>query len=263
MKKHHRILLFASFVIIAAAGALLLGRNNKTNLDQGLVAWFRFDQNLSDASGFHQHASNKSGVSNFVADRKGNPSSAILMNGKTDLLTATVSPKIEQTGILSISVYYKLNSTAVQNLICRRKKFDCYTPGDFGGLSWSLNACSQREPHFAVVSPEDIDCESPRGIDRYTDIVYGMAKLDTGQWYHVACVFDAGVQRIYINGKLRQSLSRPFQKIRNCDTTMWVIGGFVNELPVYFNGVIDDIRIYNRAITDEELEALARDLSGT
>lgn len=252
--------MLTSVVILGAAGALLLGRNSNIHLDEGLVAWYPFDRNLSDASGFNQHATNKSGMSIFVPDRKGNPAAAILMNGKTDLLTAPVASAIEPTGSLSVSAYYKLNSTAIQNLVCRRKKFDCFTKEDFGGLSWSLNACSQREPHFAVISPDDIDCESPRGIDRYTDIVYGMTKLDTGQWYHVACVFEAGIQRMYVNGNLKQTLSRPFQKIRNCDTTMWVIGGFVNELPVYFNGVIDDIRIYNRALTQEELEALAKDL---
>jgi hypothetical protein len=156
-------------------------------------------------------------------------------------------------------VYFKTNSTSIQNLICRRKQYECFHPEDFGGLSWSINASSQREPHFAVVSPEEITCETPRGIDAYTDIVYGMYKIETGQWYHLVGVFEDGLQRIYVNGSLRQSLSRSFNVLRECNDNMYVIGGFVNELPTRFNGVIDDLRIYNRALEEEEIFRLAKD----
>jgi Sialidase, N-terminal domain len=40
---------------------------------------------------------------------------------------------------------------------------------------------------------------------------------------------------------------------------MYVIGGFVNELPTLFNGVIDDLRIYNRALGEEEILSLAKE----
>ncbi|MFN9782491.1 MAG: LamG domain-containing protein, partial [Sphingobacteriales bacterium] len=78
-------------------------------------------------------------------------------------------------------------------------------------------------------------------------------------WYHLVGVFEDGLQRIYVNGSLRQSLSRSFNVLRECNDNMYVIGGFVNELPTRFNGVIDDLRIYNRALGEEEILSLAKD----
>jgi hypothetical protein len=86
-----------------------------------------------------------------------------------------------------------------------------------------------------------------------------MYKIETGQWYHLVGVFEDGLQRIYVNGSLRQSLSRSFNVLRECNDNMYVIGGFVNELPTRFNGVIDDLRIYNRALGEEEILSLAKD----
>ena len=259
MRKHQWIFFVVLLLLILAACQLFSIKTGHSDIDEGLVAWYPFDGTLHDSSGLGQHASALYGPVSFSADRSGNPGAAVELDGKKDILTAPISKAAGILGSLSVSVYFKTNSTSIQNLICRRKQYECFHPEDFGGLSWSINASSQREPHFAVVSPEEITCETPRGIDAYTDIVYGMYKIETGQWYHLVGVFEDGLQRIYVNGSLRQSLSRSFNVLRECNDNMYVIGGFVNELPTRFNGVIDDLRIYNRALGEEEILSLAKD----
>lgn len=261
MKRHHWILFLSILLLILAACQLFSIKTGSTEIDEGLVAWYPFDGNLRDSTGFAQHASAPYGPVSFNADHLGNPGLALELDGKKDVLTAKLNPAAKTQGALSVSVYFKTRSTSIQNLVCRRRQYECYAPKDFGGLSWSINASSQREPHFAVISPDDITCETPRGIDAYTDIVYGIFKIETGQWYHLVCVFQGGLQRIYINGSLRQSLSRSFNSLRECDDNMYVIGGFVNELPSRFIGSMDDLRIYNRALTEEEILLLAKDFT--
>jgi hypothetical protein len=259
MKKHQWILFSLLLFLVLGACQLFSIKAGTTNINEGLVAWYPFDGNLNDSSGLEQHASAPYGPVSFGSDRSGQPGKAIELDGKKDVLTAPISRAAETLGSLSVSVYFKTNSSSIQNLICRRKKYECFQPQDFGGLSWTVNASSQREPHFAVVSPEDISCETPRGIDAFTDVVYGMYKIETKEWYHLVCVFEGGLQRIYINGSLRQSLSRSFNTLRECNDNIYVIGGFVNELPTRFNGMIDDLRIYNRALGEEEILRLAKD----
>lgn len=260
MKKYFPFISGLTIVIILAACLFYIFNPDHVELQQGMIAWYPFNNSLNDSSGFGQHAQASDDTMRFEPDRFGNAHGAVFFDGKSDLLTARVSPRVTSSGSLSVSCYFKTLSTHTQNLICRRRKYECQLPEDFGGLTWSVNAVTQREPHFAVVSPEDIQCDEPIGINAYTDIVYGMKKLETNTWYHILCVFENGIQRIYINGVLSQSLSRSFSRLRECSESMYVIGAYVNELPILFHGAIDDLRIYDRLLTDEEIAYLAEGL---
>jgi hypothetical protein len=87
-----------------------------------------------------------------------------------------------------------------------------------------------------------------------------------GEWVHLAGTYngETGRMLLYVNGKLigsethvgeirldPESLNRPL-----------IIGGElngsnINEIDSEFNGYIDDVRIYNRALSDKEIDALA------
>ena len=75
-----------------------------------------------------------------------------------------------------------------------------------------------------------------------------------GQWYHVAmtCDFNADkVVKFYINGELDCTCLASGAAIRSVHTTMDIGGRTPNES--YFNGIIDDVRIFNRALSEEEI----------
>jgi hypothetical protein len=73
-----------------------------------------------------------------------------------------------------------------------------------------------------------------------------------GTWTHIAAIYDAtNSQRyIYVNGTqvASDSPANP-----NFTDSNYRIGGFYNE---FFNGQIDDVRIYNRALRPEEIRYL-------
>ncbi len=87
-------------------------------------------------------------------------------------------------------------------------------------------------------------------------VLYASADLETGQWYHIAAVYDGSYMTIYVDGAF-------------VDETAWSTAPSSTSANVhigdlqyttarrYFNGTIDDVRIYNRALSDEEVEALA------
>jgi hypothetical protein len=96
----------------------------------------------------------------------------------------------------------------------------------------------------------------------------GQAEPVVGEWVHLAGTYDGetGKMSLYVNGKLigsqthageirldSESLNRPL-----------VIGGELNGADIndasnQFDGYVDDVRIYDRALSGEEIEILAEE----
>jgi hypothetical protein len=77
--------------------------------------------------------------------------------------------------------------------------------------------------------------------------------LGLSQWYHVAVTDNAGEIRIYLDGQLNQSSNGGYGIPENISAPI-NIGCVENDK--FFNGVIDDVRIYDRALSAEEILAL-------
>jgi hypothetical protein len=90
--------------------------------------------------------------------------------------------------------------------------------------------------------------------------VTSTASVTAGQWYHLAGVRDTTRRKlqIYINGQLDAEITDiPLDPL---DTTYpWGIGAFTAGTPWvgHIQGVIDELRIYNKALTAAEIQSLA------
>lgn len=84
-----------------------------------------------------------------------------------------------------------------------------------------------------------------------------------GNWYHVACTYNktTGVQMLYVNGQLVDTRKHP------AGNTVVPLT-FYSDMKIgsnagltgYFNGIIDDVRIYNRALSDQEIQDIYNEL---
>ena len=87
--------------------------------------------------------------------------------------------------------------------------------------------------------------------------VYCAYPFKKGQWYHIAGVFDISggdnAMKLYLNGKevisKRATNSWGFERICYIGT-----GGHHGEADSYFSGIIDEVRIYKRALTVGEIK---------
>ena len=71
--------------------------------------------------------------------------------------------------------------------------------------------------------------------------------IKTGQWYYVAFTYDGKTSKLYVNGLLKDSRTATRPSHTNADDLF--IGRLQDStFPYYVNGVIDEIRIYNRAL---------------
>lgn len=82
-----------------------------------------------------------------------------------------------------------------------------------------------------------------------------------GSWYHFAGTFDGSTLRVYVDGKLDGEAPNG-QPIATSDKELWIGADDFGRPSDSFPGAVDDARIYNRALTEREIqEAMSGPLS--
>jgi len=190
----------------------------------GLVAAYSFDEGdgprVSDASG--------NGNAGYIANAvwsEGRFGSALEFSGK-GWVTIRAAQALDATGEMTLQawIYPTQRETAWRDVITRA------TSG--GESGFSLPAASSTAP-------------PGEGW-----VVKGKARLVPGRWSHLATTYDGRVQRLYINGAL--VASRPLSRTKVAEPGALHVGGS----PIWgdrFKGKIDEVRVYNRALTAEEI----------
>jgi hypothetical protein len=102
------------------------------------------------------------------------------------------------------------------------------------------------------------------GVVRFQS--YGATTLNTangtiteGQWHHVAVTYENGLARIYVDG-LEKAVGG-FTLAQGPNSTFWI--GRNNALNERFDGLIDDLQVFNYALAPEEVADLNYAESGT
>jgi hypothetical protein len=119
--------------------------------------------------------------------------------------------------------------------------------GTGSGNSWQFEYSDTGVPAFTTSNATD------KRVD-----YDGSTAVQPQAWVHLAGTWDGTTKRFYVNGALRYEI--PF--VVGWDASDIVIGGDENDgaSALMFGGRIDDVRIYNRALADDEIAALAQAL---
>ena len=72
-----------------------------------------------------------------------------------------------------------------------------------------------------------------------------------GEWQHLAATYDGSTARFFVNGT--QVASRPFTGNVG-DTDVWRIGAYGANPFGFFDGLIDEVRIYDRALSASQIQ---------
>ena len=111
----------------------------------------------------------------------------------------------------------------------------------------ALDAPSTNHPVFRVDWDRDAVIEAGEQVEG--DIV-----LSPGTWYFIACTCDGSAMRFYIDGTERGSTAIAGGTIPNGGRSLWLGGN--DAWGEYFDGALDDVRIYDRALGQGEIQAL-------
>ena len=89
-----------------------------------------------------------------------------------------------------------------------------------------------------------VECDAPIDPNRVTD----------GAWHFCAGTFDGLVMRVYLDGTEVGSLERPGKIALSPGVAMFI--GSVGGTGEYFQGGLDDLRVYDCALAQQEIDAL-------
>ncbi len=78
----------------------------------------------------------------------------------------------------------------------------------------------------------------------------GATKLEVGEWYHIAYTYNGEKVISYVNGEL--DFERAFTGALVIDVTTLAIGAGYFDNSEYFSGMVDEVRLYNRDLDQDE-----------
>jgi hypothetical protein len=96
--------------------------------------------------------------------------------------------------------------------------------------------------------------------DSFTERIVSSSTFPSGQWYHVAATYDGTTFKLYVNGALEGTMALT-KTIVYDPAIPWTIGSTAAPFrilgaPRTFNGVIDEVEIFNRALTQGEIQSI-------
>jgi hypothetical protein len=201
----------------------------------GLVAAYNFDQGagsvLPDVSGL----GNDGAITGAAWNASGRNGGALSFNGTSNLVTVADSSSLDLTNRMTLSAWV--------NPAVAPSGWDTVVAKETNGNTvYYLHASTSSNNRPATGG-------SINGGDR---VLYGGTRLAANTWTHLAATYDGVTQRLFVNGV--QVSSRAQTGSFTVTTGALRIGG--NQVfGEYFQGRIDDLRIYNRALTGAEIVA--------
>ncbi|TCT23978.1 LamG domain-containing protein [Thiobaca trueperi] len=79
--------------------------------------------------------------------------------------------------------------------------------------------------------------------------------VPTGKWSHIAATYDGATLRFYVNGELDPQQTHLIKRFSTTDLPLY-IGKLHANPPNYFNGSIDEVRVYNYALSAKQIRAI-------
>jgi len=215
----------------------------------GLVGWWPFNGNANDESGNGNH-----GVVNgasLTADRNSKANSAYNFNGTNNIIEISNSNSLQNISSISISTWINIKNWFT-NPVWNNQSFPILCKGktstNFGKYS------------MAIIPNQYIANLNQKG--GYSSSL----NTNLNVWINVIAIVTSVDTKFYINGVLSstvQSTSTPGGIGNYILTDPLIIGADYPGQLEYANGMIDDIAIYNRALTQEEITNLYRGTSCT
>ncbi len=199
----------------------------------GLVAAYGFDETsgsgTSDASGYGNHGT-LTGASRTASGRFGR---AVSFDGVNDQVAVSDSTSLDLTDEMTLEAWVRPTSAnSGWRTVVLKEQADDLVYGLYAA------ATGYRPSGHVFVDGDDERVQAP-------------AALPANEWSHLATTYDGSALRIYVNGTLADTFATTGAMTASSGTLR--IGGNTiwNE---WFDGSIDEIRVYDRALTANQIQ---------
>ncbi len=222
-------------LLIIFLGIFCFAKISQADIATGLVGYWKFDEGSGTTASDSSSYDNNGTLVNSPNWTTGKIGGALDFNGSNNYVSmGAVLDMPERTGI-TLAAWVRIDTfrnfaTIIEKLV-DNGNYRFQVNGD-GTISFGLRNTA----------------------NTYQEVVT-TATLTTGQWYHIIATFDDNTTgKIYINGSLSKTKT-DFSIIRGATASALKVGYNGNN-NVYFDGTIDEVRIYNRTLSASEVTEL-------
>ena len=201
----------------------------------GLVGYWQFNE--GSGTSVQDSSSYAKTISSTVAWAEGYDGSGISFDGD-DYITVGTDEQYNITGAISLSMWIYVPEYTSGRVVCKQ--------GSKGKRGWSLNIEETGKASFQIAKDKD---------NLY--LVDSVSDVPLNQWVHIAGVYIPGKScSIYINGKLDNQRTDSVPSSQYNNSLALTLGARPSK-ECYFKGIADEICIYNRPLTQEEIAYMA------
>lgn len=218
--------------------------------EPGLVAYYNFDQGFADGGNSGVDAlydlssnGNDGALTNFALDGAGSNWSAASGSGKV----LDFDGSNDYVNLSALNFYdgdFTIEGWINAGGSSERCIFSCHDASELPQTYVSVNSTNQLRFFY----------RNPPGLSGGIDI--SSPGTVTGGWYHFAAVYGTDNKvRIYIDGALVATSATSLAPVANGTNTIFRIGYNTSGFPRYFNGKMDEFRVWNFAKTEDQIRA--------
>jgi hypothetical protein len=212
------------------AGAANGGTTGQVTNNNGLVAAYGFEETsgntVADASGKGNHGT----IREATRIAKGRYGQALQFDGVNDWVTIKDSPSLDLSTSMTLEAWVNPQSQAGEKALIAKEQS--------GGAVYGLLNADANVPAAGI-------------YDGQYHVLPGQNQLPVNEWTHLVVTYDGQYGRLYMNGvEVAKGAEKSLIQASNGELR---IGGN-STWGAYFKGLIDEVRIYNRALTAAEVQ---------
>jgi hypothetical protein len=215
-------------------------RTESEEFDPNLIAWWRFDEGAGTIA-YDSAGDNDGNLINGPIWTTGLINGALNFDGINDYVNIPDSNSLDLTSQATLSAWINTKSlTAAQGIVGRWN----YAGGPPYKDSILLEARGDvsRKIRFLISTSDQ---------DSGVTVLPSNQQFNTNTWYHIAGTYDGVTMKLYINGQLDNYIAKNGNIF--VSNSNWYIGAFNYGNIAYFNGLIDDVRVYDTALSADEI----------
>ncbi len=225
-----------------------------------LVALYYFNGNVLDTSG-HNNNGMSTGVQ-FTSDRFGKLNKACNFDGSSSYIDCGNSNDFNfgsESFTLSAWVNLASYNTTQLTIVSKERRNEAATQFTLAIAASNYNITSNASRAFFVMSDNLINTEMWTSTNGY--LLNSVDIIQLNQWTHIAVTRCGNIFNMYINGVLKSTYTLKTPPMNHSNANNFRIGARYQATsgtnPVdFFNGKIDDLRIYKRCLDASDVNKL-------
>lgn len=220
----------------------------RRGINDSLWAHFAIvNRSVYDSSGKNRTL-NLMGSATFIEDRWGKDGGSLNFDGSAGY---AIIPEGKNFSSANFTIAFYAYISKTEGLIFGKQEYSTANGASFNiGFDPVYDGDMMR---FAITNNQSTICNSE--ANGSTKVLQnGNASLN--RWLHIAIVHESGSMKLFINGELIESKNHGLGSLNFCNNAEFVLGSWWKNQPNYFKGSLDNIRIYTRALKENEIKYL-------